>query len=102
MIFNGFRAKVVLLPNLKVTEQAIPIKYQNNHFSQGPRHLSLKQIEKSLHFSFKTVENFSNSKRRPPGKERWAKTQPSGSENVEIPGVRLGGWSGLELTDTLH
>ena len=24
------------MPNLKVIEQANPIKYQNNHFSQGP------------------------------------------------------------------
>ena len=31
----------------------------------------------------------------PPGKERWTKTRLPGSENVRIPGSRLGGWSGL-------
>ena len=32
----------------------------------------------------------------------WRKPDPLGSENVRIPGGRLGrGWSGLELTDTL-
>ena len=36
--------------------------------------ISLKQIEKFLHFSFRTMENFSNSKSRP---SRLAKTRPS-------------------------
>ena len=39
---------------------------------------------------FKTAENFSNSKPRPPGKESWAKTRPLGSENVRIPRGRPG------------
>ena len=52
--------------------------------------VSLKQIEKLLHLSLKTVENFSDSKSRTPG-----------SENVRILGGRPGWWSGLELTDTL-
>ena len=42
-----------------------------------------------MHFPFETVEDFSNSKSRPPG-----------SENVRIPGVSRG-WSDLELTATL-
>ena len=42
--------------------------------------ISLKRIEKFSQFSFKTLENFSNSKPQPPG-----------SENVRIPGCRPGG-----------
>ena len=72
--------------------------------------VSLKQIEKFLHFSFKKVRNFSNSKPRPPprGKESWAKTRPPGQWKRTNPrGSPRGGggggerWSGLELTDTL-
>ena len=35
----------------------------------------------------------------PPGKRRGRKPDPWGNWNVRIPGG--GGWSGLELTDTL-
>ena len=64
--------------------------------------VSLTQIEKFLHFSFKTVENFSNSKPRPPGQRKLGETPP-GSGNVGIPGGRPGDGqaSRLELTDTL-
>ena len=48
-------------------------------------------FEKLLHFSFKSVEN-----------SLIQNPEPLGSENVRIPGVRPGGWSGLELIDTLH
>ena len=55
--------------------------------------VSLKQIEKFMHLSFRTLENFSNLKPRP---------QVSG--NVRISGDHWGGgggeWSGLELTNT--
>ena len=50
--------------------------------------------------SFQNLENFSNSKPRPPGKKFGLKSDPPGSENVRIPRGRPGGWSGLELTDT--
>ena len=43
--------------------------------------VSLKQIEKLLHFSFKAVEHFSDSKPQPLDKESWAKTR----EKVGIP-----------------
>ena len=62
--------------------------------------VSLKQIERFLHFSFKTAENFTDSNPHPSGKESWAKTRPPGSENLRIPRGRQGGWSGLKLTDT--
>ena len=54
--------------------------------------VSLKQIEKFLHFSFKTVENLSDSLPRPSGKESWAKTPPPtpGSGNARIPWGRQG------------
>ena len=48
--------------------------------------VSLKQIIKFLYFSFKTVEKFSNSKSRSPGKGSCAKTRLPGIENVRIPG----------------
>ena len=50
--------------------------------------VSLKQIEKFLHFSFKSVENFSNSKSRPPqAKKAGRKLDPSGSETCESLGI---------------
>ena len=52
--------------------------------------VSLKQVEKFLYFSFKTVENFSNSKSLPPRKDSWAKTRPLGSESMRILGGRPG------------
>ena len=39
---------------------------------------------------------------RPPGKTEERKPNPRGNKNVRILGGRPGGWSGLELTDTLH
>ena len=57
-------------------------------------------LEKFLHFSYKTVENFSSSKPRPPEQRNLGENPtPLGSENVR---VAWGGWSGLELTDTLR
>ena len=38
---------------------------------------------------------------RPPGKIGERKPDPRGNQNMRIPGGRPGGWSGLELTDTL-
>ena len=52
--------------------------------------VSLTQVQKFLHFSFKTVENFSNSKLLLPRKDSWAKTRPLGSESMRILGGRLG------------
>ena len=62
-------------------------QHKNTCFSSC---LSLNQIKKFLHMFFRTVEHFSNSIPRPPGKENLAKTQPLGSENVQIPGGRPG------------
>ena len=64
--------------------------------------VSLKQIEKLLHFSFRIIENFSNSKPRTPGWESWAKIRPPPQqwERANPRGSPEGGWSGLELTDT--
>ena len=62
----------------------------------------MKQIEKLLHFSLKTAGNFSDSKPRLPGQRKLGENPtPPGSENMRISGGRPGGWSGLELTDTL-
>ena len=60
--------------------------------------VSFKQIEKFLHFSSKIclIQN-----RDPRAKNVWQKPDPSNSEQVRIPGGRLRGWLGLELTDTL-
>ena len=53
--------------------------------------VSLKQIEKFLHFSFKTVGNFSNSKPRyPREKNVGRKPDPWGSGKVRIPRGRPG------------
>ena len=47
--------------------------------------VSLKQFEKFLHISLKTVENFSDSKPQPPwAKKVGRKPDPKGSENVRI------------------
>ena len=55
-----------------------------------------------MHFSFKTIENFSNSKPRPPGLRKESKSPTPGIENVQISGGRQGGgWSGLEPGGTL-
>ena len=67
----------------------------------------LKEIEKFLHFSFKTVGNFSDSKLPTPpptpGKDSWTKPRLLGhlEQCSKLnPGTRLPwGWSGLELTD---
>ena len=64
--------------------------------------VSLKQIEKFLHFSFKTVEIFSYSKPRAPGQRKLGESPTPGAvRTCESPGGRRRGWSGLELTDTL-
>ena len=47
-------------------------QHKNTCFSSCPGPVSMKQIEKFLHFSFKTVENFSNSKPRSPGQRQVA------------------------------
>ena len=53
--------------------------------------VSLKQIEKFLHFSFRTEENFCNSKPRHPGQRPFGRNpDPPGSENLQIPGVARG------------
>ena len=39
---------------------------------------------------------------RPPGQDRGAKTRPLRQLKCANPGGRPGGWSGLELTDTLY
>ena len=56
--------------------------------------VSLKQIEKFLHFSIKTVGNFSNSKPRPPGQRNLGENRTPGA-------VRTCRSQGVELTDTL-
>ena len=79
-----------------------------NRYETAKEHLlfklppvSLKQIEK-LHFSFKTVEHFSNSKPRPPGQRKLGENPALRAvRTCESPRVAPGGWSGLELTDTL-
>ena len=76
----------------------IDMKRRNEHLLCKMTPVSLKQIEKFLHFF--SVESFSDPKPHPLGKDSWAKTRPPGSTNVRIPGGRPGvGWSGLELTD---
>ena len=80
-----------------------------NRYETAQEHLlfklppvSLKQIEKFLHFSFKTVEHFSNSKPRPPGQRKLGENPALRAvRTCESPRVAPGGWSGLELTDTL-
>ena len=63
--------------------------------------VSLKQIEKFLQYCRKfLLFKIPDSRAKKVGR----KPTPSGSENVRIPGGRpegVGGWSGLELTDTL-
>ena len=62
-----------LCPLLAACLTAVPLAQEHLIFKLPQ--VSLKQIEKFLHFSFKTVKNFSNSKPRPPRKESWAKTR---------------------------
>ena len=50
----------------------------------------LKQIEKFRNFPSKLWKISLNRNPDPPGKESWAKTRPSGSENVRIPGGHRG------------
>ena len=50
--------------------------------------VSFKQIEKFLHFSFRTVENFPNSRPQPPGQRKLGETRPLGSEKMRISGGR--------------
>ena len=52
--------------------------------------ISLKQVERFLQFSFKNVENFSNSKLRPPGKESWGNFDPRAVGTCESPWVARG------------
>ena len=62
-------------------------QHKNTCFSSCLQFLdsvSLTQIEKFLHFSFKTVENFSNAKPQHPGQR----------ERAESPGVARGGGGG--------
>ena len=62
--------------------------------------VSLKPIKKFLHFSFKTAENFSNSKPRPPGRRKLDENPTSkAARTCESRGSPGGGWSGLDLTD---
>ena len=65
-----------------------------------PNHKSL-EIEKFMHMSFRTVENFSNSIPQSPGQRKLGKDPTPGvvrtCESWGLPGE---GWSGLELTDT--
>ena len=61
---------------------------------------------KFLHFSFKTVENFSNLKPRTPrAKEVGRKPDPPGSENVRIswgrPGVGVGIHNSFSVSNTI-
>ena len=60
--------------------------------------VSLKQIDKVLHFSLKTVKNFSNSKPRTPGQKKAAQKPDSpSSENMKSTGVA---WS--KITENTH
>ena len=53
--------------------------------------VSLKQIEKFLHFSFKYVGNFSNSKHRPAGQRKLGENPTPGAMRAcESPGVAWG------------
>ena len=53
--------------------------------------VSLKQIEKFLRSSFKTVENFSNSKPRPPGQRTLGENPtPRAAGMCKSPGVARG------------
>ena len=54
-----------------------------------------------MHFSFKIVKISLIQNPKPRAKKGGRKPDPPSSENVQIPGGRPGGWSGLELTDTL-
>ena len=81
--------------------------YKNWH-ETAREHLSAFQtapfvLNKSTSFCIfnKALGRFFNSKPLPPGNESLAKTRPPGQWKVRIPGGRLWGWSGLELTDAL-
>ena len=58
-------------------------QHKNTSFSSSSGFL--EQIEKFLHFSFKTEENFSYSIPRTRGKESWVKTRPSGQQGRANP-----------------
>ena len=66
-------------------------QHKNTCFSSCLQSSFFKTNREFLHFSFKTAENFSNSKPWPQGKESWVKTWPPGSENMQIPGGSPGG-----------
>ena len=57
--------------------------------------VSSKQVDKFLHFSFKTVEKFSNTKPDTLGKESWAETRPTGQWERANPPGSLGGGGGM-------
>ena len=61
------------------------------HLLFKPPLVSFKQIEKFLHFSFKTVENLSNSKPQPPGQRKLVENPtPWAVRTCESPGVAQG------------
>ena len=72
--------------------------FYKNWYETAQEHLlfkllpvSLKQIEKLLHFSFKTVRNFSNSKPRPPGQRKLGENPtPRAVRTCESTGVARG------------
>ena len=64
--------------------------------------LFMRQMKNRAFFS--KLSNFYFDLRPPgqtPGQDRGAKTRPLGQLECANPGGRPGGWSGLELTDTL-
>ena len=50
---------------------------------------------------FQNCRKFLEFKTSTPGQRKLSKNRTPGSKNVRISGGRQGGWSGLELTDTL-